>query len=265
MTSTIEPKPEALTAPDLAAMGNVRHGFFTRQGGVSEGIYAGLNTGLGSHDDRSRVVTNRNAVAAQLGVSTDHLVTPYQVHSADALAIDAPFPDGTERPRCDALVTKTPGLAVAILTADCAPVLFADPSAGVVGAAHAGWRGARDGIVEATIAAMEALGANRPRITAVVGPCITAANYEVGQEFQQQFNCSDPESDSFFVLPTRESRPHFDLPSYVRHRLSRAGVGLEGTTFPCTYADEARFFSFRRTTHRGEPDYGRQISAICLT
>jgi len=265
MMSTMQPRPEALTASALTTMGNVRHGFFTREGGISEGLYAGLNTGLGSDDDRSRVVSNRNAVAAHLGVSPDNLVTPYQVHSADALTIDAPFPDGAERPRADALVTATPGLAVAIVTADCAPVLFADPSAGVVAAAHAGWRGARDGITEATIAAMEALGANRARITAVVGPCIAAANYEVGEEFQQQFNSSDPEAESFFVLPSSESRPHFDLPGYVRHRLARGGVGLGDTTFPCTYADASRFFSFRRTTHRGEPDYGRQISAICLT
>lgn len=264
MPDTTSIRPTALTATDLSHS-NVRHGFFTRIGGASQGIYAGLNAGLGSDDTRETVVANRAAVATQLGVPPSHLVSPHQVHSADVVAIAAPWGEDKDRPRADALVTATPGLAVAIVTADCTPVLFADHDAGVVAAAHAGWRGARDGVLEATLTSMESVGATRARITAVVGPCISGANYEVGHEFQQQLISVDSDAADFFILPTPESRPHFDLPAYCRHRLAKAGCAVSDEGFPCTYADETQFFSYRRTTHRSEPDYGRQISAICLT
>jgi YfiH family protein len=238
----------------------VRHGFFTRKGGASSGIFAGLNCGTGSTDLAEIVAINRARVAHAMGVAPEALVTVHQVHSADAVLITTP---PALRPRADAMVTATPGIALAVLTADCQPVLFADPQAGVIGAAHAGWRGARDGVLEATIDAMEALGAERRNIAAVVGPCISQNAYEVGQEFFETFTDDDPDSRRFFVNGAGD-RMLFNLPAYGLHRLRGAGVGHAEWTQHCTYAEPQRFFSYRRTTHAGEADYGRLISVIRL-
>ncbi|MGQ3488250.1 peptidoglycan editing factor PgeF [uncultured Roseovarius sp.] len=248
---------EIITADSLAPL---RHGFFTRRGGASSGVFSGLNCGPGSSDQSEIVSINRARVAEALGVSPDHLVTVHQVHSADAVTIDGPL---SERPRADALVTATPGVALAVLTADCQPVLFADPQAGVIGAAHAGWRGALDGVLEATLDAMEALGAARENITAVIGPSISQRAYEVGPEFLDDFIAEDPANSRFFANGEGD-RYMFDLPAYGLHRLRRAGVGQAEWTRHCTYSDPARFFSYRRTTHAKEADYGRMISAIRL-
>lgn len=253
-----------ILAPSLAGLDGVRHGFFTRAGGVSEGLYESLNIGLGSSDARERVMENRARVAAALGVAADRLVTPYQIHSPDAVVVSTPWPAG-EGTRADAIVTATPGLAVGVSTADCGPVLFADAAAGVVGAAHAGWRGALRGVIEATIEAMEGLGAERGRITAVLGPMISADAYEVGPEFVARFLEADAGNAAFFVRSERPGHAMFDLPAYIAARLAAAGVGGVEDLGLCTYSDEARFFSFRRTTHRGEPDYGRLVSAIALS
>lgn len=238
----------------------VRHGFFTRKGGASSGIFAGLNCGTGSTDLAEIVAINRARVAHAMGVAPEALVTVHQVHSADAVLITTP---PALRPRADAMVTATPGIALAVLTADCQPVLFADPQAGVIGAAHAGWRGARDGVLEATIDAMEALGAERRNIAAVVGPCISQNAYEVGQEFFETFTDDDPDSRRFFVNGAGD-RLLFNLPAYGLHRLRGAGIGHAEWTQHCTYAEPQRFFSYRRTTHAGEADYGRLISVIRL-
>ena len=247
---------EILTADALAA----RHGFFTRKGGASSGIFSGLNCGPGSSDLSEIVAINRARVATRMGVEPDHLLTLHQIHSPDVVTLTEPF---TTRPRADAMVTSTPGLALGILTADCQPVLFADPSAGVIGAAHAGWRGTKDGVLEATIAAMTALGATPQGITAVIGPCISQSAYEVGPEFYQSFTDDDPTAARFFANgPT--DRMLFDLPGYGLHRLRAAGVGHAEWTRHCTYSDPSRFYSFRRTTHAGEADYGRLISVIRL-
>ena len=248
----------------LAAADGVAHAFFTRKGGVSKGVHASLNAGLGSEDERAAIAENRRRMAAYFGVSADRLLTAYQVHSADALLVDEAWAPVAERPRCDALVTRTPGLLLGVLTADCAPVLFADPAAGVVAVAHAGWRGALSGVTDTTLDVMEKAGANRNEITATVGPCISAVNYEVGDEFRTTFLRTDPTAEEFFSLPTPESRPHFDLPGYVAARLTRAGVGRIGRNTPCTYAQESLFYSYRRATHCKHADYGRQISAILL-
>lgn len=237
-----------------------RHGFFTRKGGASSGIFAGLNCGPGSSDLAEIVAINRSRAADLLQVAPDHLLTLHQVHSATALPVTAPF---AERPQADAMVTATPGLALAVLTADCQPVLFADAAAGVIGAAHAGWRGARDGVLEATVDAMEQLGARRGRIAAVIGPTISQAAYEVGHDFMQGFLDDDPGNARFFAGGPA-GKPMFDLPGYGLHRLRAAGVGHAAWTGHCTYRDPERFFSFRRTTHLGEADYGRLISAIRL-
>jgi YfiH family protein len=246
---------EILTSDLLAP---VRHGFFTRKGGASSGIFAGLNCGPGSSDLTDAVEINRARVADAMGVAPGHLLTVHQIHSDIALPVDAPF---AERPRADALVTATPGLAIAVLTADCQPVLFADAAARVVGAAHAGWRGARDGILEATLAAMERLGARRDRIHAVIGPTISQSAYEVGPEFVEGFLDEDRANARFFAQGQGD-RALFDLPAYGLHRLREAGVGRAIWTGHCTYRDPERFFSFRRTTHLGEADYGRLISVI---
>ena len=237
-----------------------RHGFFTRKGGASSGIFAGLNCGAGSSDLAEIVAINRGRVAAWLDVAPDHLLTLHQVHSATALAVAGPM---AERPKADAMVTATPGLALAVLTADCQPVLFADARAGVIGAAHAGWRGALDGVLEATVAAMEGLGAARARIHAVIGPTISQAAYEVGHDFAQGFLDEDPANARFFASGPA-GKPMFDLPAYGLHRLRSAGVGHAEWTGHCTYRDPERFYSYRRTTHLGEADYGRLISAIRL-
>jgi len=248
---------EIITADALAPL---HHGFFTRRGGASSGIFSGLNCGPGSSDQSEIVSINRTRVAEAMAVSPDHLVTVHQIHSADVVSVAAPL---GPRPRADAIVTATPGLAVGVLTADCQPVLFADGEAGVIGAAHAGWRGARDGVLEATLAAMEALGAERGRIAAVIGPSISQRNYEVGPELLEEFMAEDPESARFFANGEGD-RYLFDLPGYGLSRLRRAGVGHAEWTRHCTYADPERFYSYRRATHAGEADYGRLISAIRL-
>jgi polyphenol oxidase len=237
-----------------------RHGFFTRKGGASSGIFAGLNCGPGSTDLSEAVVINRARVAGAMGVEPEALLTIHQIHSADVITLTAPF---TERPRADAMVTATAGIALGILTADCQPVLFHDPVAGVIGAAHAGWRGARDGVLQATVEAMEALGAQRANVRAVIGPTISQIAYEVGPEFIDMFVADDPTNARFFVQGTGD-RALFDLPAYGLHQLRSAGVGYAEWTRHCTYRDPDRFFSFRRTTHAGEADYGRLISVIRL-
>jgi YfiH family protein len=248
---------EIITSGTLAG---TRHGFFTRKGGASSGIFAGLNCGTGSSDLSDAVAINRARVAQAMDLPPTHLVTVNQVHSADVVTLTAPL---VPRPRADALVTATPGIGLAVLTADCQPVLFCDPQAGVIGAAHAGWRGARDGVLEATLDAMEALGAARAAITAVIGPAISQAAYEVGPEFLDGFLQDDPHSQRFFANGPGD-RMLFDLPGYSLQRLRRAGVGQAEWTRHCTYRDPERFFSFRRTTHAGEADYGRLISVIRL-
>ncbi len=241
----------------------LRHGFFTRNGGVSEGLYGSLNIGLGSNDEPARVAENRGRVADAMEVPRDRLVTPWQYHSAVALAIDRPFgPD--DRPEADAVVTRRPGIALGVSTADCTPVLFADSEAMVIGATHAGWRGALAGVVEATIQAMIGLGAARERILAVIGPTISQANYEVGEDFRQTFLDADPGNDRYFARAEGSAKPHFDLPGYVAGQLAGAGIAEIEDLRLCTYAEEETFFSFRRTTHRAEPDYGRLISAIAI-
>lgn len=252
---------EHIKAAALARLNGIHHGFFTRRGGVSDGLYGSLNCGQGSRDDAAKIGENRARVAAALGTASGHLLSPWQVHSAEALAIEAPWLG--ERPKADALVTRTPGLAIAVLTADCAPVLFADPEARVIGAAHAGWRGALAGILEETVAVMERQGARRERIAAAVGPSIGKESYEVGPEFEREFLAAAPGSAGFFHRRPG-AKPRFDLPGFCRDRLERAGVGVIDDASCDTYADESRFFSFRRATHRQEADYGRQISAIVL-
>lgn len=246
---------EILTSDALTP---VCHGFFTRKGGASSGIFRGLNCGPGSSDIAEVVAINRTRVAEAMGLSAEQLVTVDQVHSATVLHVVGPL---ANRPRADGLVTATPGVALAVLTADCQPVLFSDPLAGVIGAAHAGWRGARDGVLEATLDAMERLGAARSQITAVIGPCISQAAYEVGPEFLDGFLDDGPENGRFFAAGQGD-RVLFDLPAYGLHRLREAGVGHAEWTRHCTYRDPERFYSFRRTTHAGEADYGRLISAI---
>ncbi|MFN3260430.1 MAG: peptidoglycan editing factor PgeF [Pikeienuella sp.] len=234
------------------------HGFFTRAGGVSAGLYASLNCGPGSRDEPAAVAENRARAAAALGAA--HLLTVHQIHSAEAVTVSAPFPG--ERPKADAMATATPGLALGALSADCAPVLFEDRDARVVASAHAGWRGALAGVTDAAIAAMEGLGAARSRIRAAVGPTISQRAYEVGPEFLEEFLADDGENARFFAGGAGD-RMMFDLPGYLLARLRAAGVSAEWTGH-CTYSDEARFYSYRRSTHRGEPDYGRLLAAISL-
>ncbi len=253
-----------LTAPSLAAMTGIRHGFFTRLGGVSEGLYAGLNCGLGSNDDPERVLQNRGRVAVHLGAAQPEVVTVYQIHSATAVTIDRPL-DRAHLPKADAVVTRTPGLAIGVLTADCTPVLFADPEAKVVAAAHAGWRGAVQGVLAATVQEMERHGARRDRMIAAIGPTISQEAYEVGPDFETEFLTLEPDNARFFVRRDAASRAHFDLPGYVAQDLASLGLAHIERVNPCTYENESLFFSFRRTTHRNEPDYGRQISAIVVT
>ena len=243
------------------ALAGLPHGFLGRRGGVSTGMVAGLNVGTGSNDDPAAIAQNRR-LAVQAVLPGARLVTVYQVHSADAVTVIEPFDDDL-RPRADALVTKRPGLVLGILTADCAPVLFADREAGVVAAAHAGWKGAIGGVTDSTIAAMEALGARREHIAAAVGPCIARASYEVDAGFFERFCTQDPANERFFA----DGRPEhfqFDLEAYVVHRLALAGLRTIEALGLDTYTNEDRFFSFRRATHRTEPDYGRQISLIGL-
>ena len=241
------------------ALDGVAHGFLGRRGGVSTGMVEGLNVGIGSQDDPDAVAENRRR-AAEAVLPGARLVTLYQVHSPDAVAVIEPWDDRV-RSRADALVTATPGLALGILTADCAPVLFADREAGVVGAAHAGWKGALGGVTDSTISLMETLGARRDRIAAAIGPCIARASYEVDEGFLARFAEADPANERFFA-GGKPGHYQFDLEAYVAHRLAAAGVTRIEMLGLDTYADPARFFSFRRATHRGEADYGRQISII---
>lgn len=252
-----------ILAPSLSAHPHIRHAFFTREGGVSEGIYESLNGGIGSNDSPDAVRENRARMAAALGVAPTHLVSCYQIHSPNVIVATEPW-TRENSPRADAIVTRTPGLAVGVGTADCGPVLFADAQAGVVGAAHSGWKGAFTGVLEATIAAMEKLGAQRARINAAIGPLIRQPNYEVGQEFVDRFTAADTANENFFIASTRANHAMFDLPGYIRSRLQRTEINSVEDLKLCTYADPARFFSYRRTTHRGEPDYGRHVNAIAL-
>lgn len=243
------------------ALEGVPHGFLGRRGGVSEGVCAGLNVGLGSADDRAAILENRRRAVAALPAASK-LVTLHQVHSPDAIYVTAPYADDS-RPKADAMVADRPGLALGILTADCAPVLLADREAGVVAAAHAGWKGALGGVVEATVAEMERRGASRARIAAAVGPCIARRSYEVDDGFLRRFAEADPEHERFFALG-REGHYQFDLEGFVLARLAAAGLKRIEALGEDTYAQPERFFSFRRATHGGEPDYGRQISLIAL-
>ncbi len=249
-----------LTAHCLSSLPGVAHGFFTRAGGVSTGIYAGLNCGLGSSDDPALVLDNRRRVARHLHAGASEVLTLHQIHSANAVIVDRPIARA-ELPKADAAVTATRGLVLGTLAADCAPVLFADPVAGVIAAAHAGWRGAVAGILESTIATMETLGATRAHIHACVGPCINQHNYEVGEAFQAHLSADD---HAYLAPMGANHTVHFDLPGFVLSRLMRAQIASSERQSPCTYENESLFFSFRRTTHRNETDYGRQISAIVL-
>ncbi len=242
-------------------LAGIRHGFLGRRGGVSEGVCWGLNAGLGSHDAPAAVAENRRRAVAAVARDAA-LLGLFQFHSAEVVTVTTPYPDA-ERPHADALVTNRPGIALGIVTADCAPVLLADRQAGVIGAAHAGWKGALGGITDTTVAAMEALGADRGRIVAAVGPCIARASYEVDAAFRARFAAEDRETDRFFA-DGRAGHAWFDLEAYVAHRLAAAGIGRIETLGQDTYAQPDRFYSYRRATHRGEPDYGRQISLIAL-
>lgn len=253
-----------ISSEALRPLPGIRHGFFSREGGVSSGDYASLNCGLGSDDDPELVKINRARIAASLDVEPDCLLSVYQIHSATAEYVTGPF-ISDEIPKADALVTDRPGLAIGILTADCTPVLFADPEQGVIGAAHAGWKGALGGVLESTIELMESLGAKRANIIAAIGPAISWKAYQVGPEFWDTFMESDEESESFFRDDQVTGRFQFDLPGYVEHRLRKLKPGQITNSNLCTYSEEALFFSFRRATHRQEPDYGRQISAISLS
>jgi hypothetical protein len=247
-------------AANLTRLPGIAHGFFGRDGGGSDGVYASLNCGPGSRDDPAKVKENRaRATAALLPGGT--LVTLAQIHSAKVHIVDQGW-DAARHPEGDGMATRVPGLTLGIQTADCAPVLFADAEAGVIGAAHAGWKGAFGGVLEAVIAAMEKLGARRAAIAAAIGPSICKDNYEVGGEFREAFLAQDPANAAFFTA--RDGRIRFGLPAYVLDRLARTGIADATDLGLCTYPPENRFFSFRRTTHRGEADYGRQISAIGL-
>ncbi len=252
-----------ITLGALNDISGIRHGFFTRDGGVSTGIYRSLNCGPGSGDDPHAVRENRRRAMAMIDLLPDQLVTLYQVHGTRVITVTEPFADDA-RPEADAMVTRTPGLALGILTADCAPVLIADARTKVVGAVHAGWRGARDGVLEAAVAAMLELGARRDHLVAVIGPCIAQRSYEVGPEFYDRFADDTPPATDLFAPGRRPGHSHFDLPAYVARRLDRAGVPLIQRAPNDTFAEEARFFSYRRATNRGEPDYGRSLSVIVI-
>ncbi len=255
-----DPLPH-VEAPGLAHLSRVTHGFFGRQGGVSTGIYASLNAGAGSGDDPAHVAENRARIASTLGApSPGHLLSCHQHHSADAILVREPFED---RPKADAMVTDVPGLALAILTADCVPVLFADPEAGIIGAAHAGWKGALGGVLEATLAAMAGLGADPSRILAAIGPAIGPQSYEVGPEFRDRF-LDDDTANARFFRPGLGDRFQFDLPGHVHARLVAAGIARADLVAHDTCTMEADYFSNRRRNHRGEPDYGRNASVIML-
>lgn len=242
-----------VTSPALAALPGIRHAFFTREGGVSDGVYASLNAGFGSDDHGDNVRENRRRMAEALGVAENALISCYQIHSPTVVIAETPHAGG-DRPRADAVVTQVPGIACAVAAADCGPVLFAD---------DAGWKGAIGGVLEATIAAMEGLGADRSRIRTAIGPLIRQPSYEVSQGFVDQFSAADPGYERFFVTG-KPGHAQFDLPGFIAHRLAAAGISHIDDLGLDTYADESRFYSYRRTTHRKEPDYGRHIAAIAL-
>lgn len=254
---------EAITAPDLSAATGVRHGFFTRRGGVSEGIFTTLNCGLASGDDRAKVMENLGRAGRRLGIEAPSLLTAYQIHSADVVTVERPWAP-TGRPRADGMVTREPGIALGVLAADCGPVLFADAEARVIGAAHAGWRGALGGVLQATVDRMESLGARRGGIVAALGPCIGQASYEVGPEFPAPFLAQDPANESFFRPARREGHFMFDLAGYIANALGALGLGSVHVAGHDTCADEEMFFSYRRSCLRDEGGYGRSISAIVL-
>jgi YfiH family protein len=263
-TAMPHPVPEdaMVRSPALSALSGIRHAWFTRAGGVSTGDYVSLNTGYGSDDDRAAVTENRGRIADSLRVPRHRLVTCYQVHSPDVVVAETPW-SWQDNPEADALVTRIPGLALGTSHADCGPVLFADAGAGVVGAAHAGWKGAFTGVLEATVEAMIGLGARRSSIVASLGPTISGRAYEVGPEFVERFRAAGEDIARWFVASGRPGHAHFDLPAYIIHRLTAAGVAATDLGL-CTFADEARFFSYRRKTVRGEADYGRHLAAIVL-
>jgi YfiH family protein len=261
MTPAPSPEPIQSALLNEATGDAIQHGYFTRQGGVSDGIYRGLNVGLGSNDARDKVEENRRRVAGWFALPVERLATVHQVHSPDVVAVDAAY-NGT-RPAADALVTATPGVALGVLAADCGPILFADAENRVIGAAHAGWKGALTGVLENTIDAMVKLGATREKIVACLGPSISRESYEVGPEFVERFVAQNPDYIGYFTASTKPGHMMFDLPALTLDRLRAAGVRAESLGL-CTYPDSERFFSYRRTTHRQEPDYGRQISAIAI-
>ena len=246
----------------LSAIPGVRHAFFTCEGGVSEGVYASLNGGLGSNDDKARVAENRRRMADQLGVTPENFLNVHQVHSPDTIVASGPWDNGP-RPKADAIVTRTEGLAIGVTTADCGPILLVDPSARVIGAAHAGWKGALTGIVESTIETMEKLGADRGGIVAAIGPLIRQHSYEVGPEFVERFLDADAEHGRFFLPGARGGHAMFDLAGLIRLRLQNAGVLMIDDLGIDTYSD-TRCFSYRRSVHRRETDYGRHVHAIAL-
>lgn len=255
-----------IEARNLASCNGIRHGFFTREGGVSTGLYASLNCGWGSSDDPNLVAENRNRIGRFLGGYGKFgggVITLYQEHGTTALHVTEP-PDRSALPHADAVISNTPGLVIGVLTADCAPVLMADVEAGVVAAAHAGWRGAINDVVGSAVAEMEQLGAKRERIAAAVGPCISQSAYEVGPEFEATFLERDQAFRTYFTRADASARPHFDLPAFVTMRLRQAGVGSIEDLALCTCKNESLFFSYRRKTSLGEVDYGRQISAIVV-
>ena len=251
-----------LESPLLAAIPGLRHGFFSREGGVSGGIYAALNGGVGSRDNPQHVTENRRRMAEQMGVAPQRLLTAFQVHSPDVAVATEPW-DTATRPKADAIVTRTSGLAIGVTAADCGPVLLADAKARVIAAAHAGWKGALTGVVESTISAMEKLGAERANIVAAIGPLIRRQSYEVGNEFVERFLDADAENSVFFLPSPRAGHAMFDLTGLIRKRLEDAGVLVIDDVGIDTYSDE-RFFSYRRSVHRNEADYGRHVHAIVL-
>jgi len=256
-------QPDPISARCLSDLPGIRHGFFTRHGGLSTGIYGSLNCGLGSGDDKAAVLQNRRRVARFLGAND--LITAYQVHGAVALLVDMPWPEGSTPPKADAIVTTTRGLAVGVLAADCAPVLFADADAGVVAAAHAGWRGAVCGVLEATIDCMVNVGARRSSICAALGPCINQPAYQVGPEFEAEILSLSADNKQFFMTPADSARCHFDLPGYVENKLGQAAIAAFERQSLCSYANPEHLYSYRRSQHNNEADYGRQISAIVLS
>jgi len=251
-----------LVSPLLSAIPGLRHAFFTREGGVSDGLYDSLNGGIGSNDDPAHVAENRRRMAEEMAVAPSHFLSVHQIHSPDAVVATGPW-QGPSRPRADAIVTRTEGLSIGATAADCGPILFVDPNARVIGAAHAGWKGALTGIVESTVEAMEKLGAERAGIVAAIGPLIRQHSYEVGGEFVERFVEADAENAPFFLPAEREGHAMFDLAGYIRMRLENAGVLMIDDIGVDTYSDE-RFFSYRRSVHRNEPDYGRHVHAIAL-